>query len=365
MDKEKQRYWTIFKRLAFFVGTIIGLFLLCKLSLYFMPFFIAFILALITEPIIKFNMNKLKMSRRMGSLIVVCVTIFLIVAITIIGGSALIGKLIDISKSLPSLITDITQNVKSAYDEISESMSDYLSQDVIDTIFNSLTGVLSTLGSYVQSLVTNALKIVMSIPTIILNIIVTILAFVFFTKDRVKMINMINYHFPEKWVQRAVAIKREFFVTLGSYLKIYSIIIVITTIELIIAFSIFNWLDIEIKNVVKLSIIIAIIDILPVLGVGTVLIPWAIISLITANYRIGIALLVTYIFITVIRQLIEPKLVSNQLGIHPIITLLAMYAGFKFVGFTGLIIGPLALMLLRIIFAEQIKKGLFKSLIEE
>ena len=68
---------------------------------------------------------------------------------------------------------------------------------------------------------------------------------------------------------------------------------------------------------------------------------------------------------TIIRQIIEPKLVSNQLGVHPMITLLSMYAGFKFIGFSGLILGPFALMILRCVYAEQIKKGLFKSLIED
>ncbi len=310
-------------------------------------------------------MNKLKMSRRMSSLIVVVCTVILIIAITVLGGTWLISKLADLSKNLPSMISDVSQNVKNVYDEMSESMLDYMSQEAIDRIFESLTGVLSTLGTYMQNLASSALKIVASVPKIILNIIVTILAFVFFTKDRVKIINLINFHFPEKWVKKSIEIKNEFFSTIIGYLKVYSKIIVITTIELIISFSVLNWIGFNIPNVVKLSIIIAIIDILPVLGIGTVLIPWAVWCFISGNTWLGLALLVVYVILTIIRQIIEPKLVSNQLGIHPIITLLAMYAGYKMVGFLGLILGPLALVVLRLVYAEQIEKGLIKSLVEE
>ena len=365
MDKDKVRMWNIFKKLLGFFGTLLALYIVLKFAIYFMPFLIAGILALCTEPIIKFNMNKLKMSRRMSSLIVVVCTVILIIAITVLGGTALISRLVEFSKTLPQMISDVSQNVKNTYDEMSESMQDYMPQETIDRIFESLTGVVSTLGTYMQNLASSALKIVASVPKIILNIIVTILAFVFFTKDRVKIISMINFHFPEKWVKKAVEIKNEFFATIISYLKIYSKIIVITTVELIIAFSILNWIGFNIPNVIKLSIIIAIIDILPVLGIGTVLLPWAVWCFISGNTGLGIALLLVYIILTIIRQLIEPRLVSDQLGIHPIITLLAMYAGYKMVGFTGLILGPLALVILRLVYAEQIKKGLIKSLIEE
>ncbi len=365
MDKDKVRMWNIFKRLLGFFGTLLALYIALKFAIYFMPFLIAGILALTTEPIIKFNMNKLKMSRRMSSLIVVVCTVILIIAITVLGGTWLISKLADLSKNLPSMISDVSQNVKNVYDEMSESMLDYMSQEAIDRIFESLTGVLSTLGTYMQNLASSALKIVASVPKIILNIIVTILAFVFFTKDRVKIINLINFHFPEKWVKKSIEIKNEFFSTIIGYLKVYSKIIVITTIELIISFSVLNWIGFNIPNVVKLSIIIAIIDILPVLGIGTVLIPWAVWCFISGNTWLGLALLVVYVILTIIRQIIEPKLVSNQLGIHPIITLLAMYAGYKMVGFLGLILGPLALVVLRLVYAEQIEKGLIKSLVEE
>jgi sporulation integral membrane protein YtvI len=329
-----------------------------------MPFFIAAILALITEPIIKFNMNKLKMSRRISSIIVIICTILIVLGITIWGGSTLVSKLIEYSKSLPNIITSITEKLDNAINNPADEIRQYLNEDVLKSISNALSNFVSNLGQYIQSVVSGLLKVVMSVPRIIVNVIITILAFVLFTKDRLNIIRILDFHIPENWIKKGIMIKKEVFSTLGNYLKIYSKILCITAIELLISFFILTLIGFRFGNIITLSILIAIVDILPILGIGTVLIPWAVWSLITGNIGFGIALLVIYIVLTIIRQIIEPKLVSNQLDFHPIITLLAMYAGFKMIGFTGLLLGPFALVILRCIYAEQIKKGFFKSFVE-
>ncbi len=266
---------------------------------------------------------------------------------------------------LPSKIGEASATIQNGFLNITDDLSLYVSQDVIDSMSASLNNVLSNIGTYVQNVVGSALKLVMSVPVMIVNVIITILAFIVFTKDRLNIINIIDFHFPESWVKKAVMIKNEVFGTLGSYLKVYSKIIVITAIELFITLSLLRALGFPLNNVLRLSILIAIIDILPILGIGTVLIPWSIWNFIIGNTGFGIGLIIIYIVLTIIRQLIEPRLVSKQLGVHPLFTLLAMYAGFKIVGFSGLILGPFALMVLRCVYAEQIKKGLFKSLVEE
>ncbi len=364
MEQEKIRIWNISKRVIGVIGILIILVLLCKFAVYFMPFFIAAILALITEPIIKFNMNKLRMSRRMSSLVVDICTIVIILAFAIWVGIFAVGKLIAFSKELPSYVGQISNTIQTNFTNIADDLSEYVSEDVIAIISDSLSGVLSSLSTYVQNMVSSLLRIVMSVPRFIVNIIITILAFILFTKDRVNIINIVDFHFPSSWIKKGLMIKNEVITTLGSYLKVYSKIIVLTTIELLISFSILNLIGFKIEHIIRLSVLIAIVDILPVLGIGTILIPWSILSLVMGEFGFGIALIIVYIVLTIIRQLVEPKLVSNQLGVHPIITLFAMYAGFKLIGFSGLILGPFALVILRCVYAEQIKKGLFKSLVE-
>lgn len=112
------------------------------------------------------------------------------------------------------------------------------------------------------------------------------------------------------------------------------------------------------------AIAIGFVDALPILGSGTVIVPWAAIAAIDGDIKFGIALLILLAVISVARQLMEPKVVSKQIGIHPIFTLIAMYTGFKAIGIMGLLVGPIVLIILKNIFGTLIDKGLVKSIFE-
>lgn len=114
-----------------------------------------------------------------------------------------------------------------------------------------------------------------------------------------------------------------------------------------------------------MALLIAFADALPIVGSGTVLIPWAIICGMEGDINLAIALIVLYIIITIVRQLLEPKIVSNQIGIHPIFTLIAMYTGYKVMGITGLLIGPIVLIILKPIFETLINKGIVKTIFDK
>ena len=365
MEEEKLKMWNVFKRMLSFFGTLFVLFIVFRFATFFMPFFIAGLLALIIEPIIKFNMNKLKMSRRMSSFIVVVITILLILALLIWGGSAIVSKLLDLSRSIPSIVAKATTNIQNAINQMADDNIEYLSDEMVSALSNSVATFITNLGASAQDLISSALQIVLSVPRMIVNVVITILALVVFTKDRVYIIDLLEYHVPDEWLNKIIRIKKEVFHTVGSYLKVYSKILLITFIELLIAFNILNAIGFTIQNIVSLSVVVAIVDILPILGVGTILIPWAVWCFITGSASFGIALLIVYFIILIIRQFIEPKLVSDQLGVHPIVTLIAMYAGFKLIGFSGLILGPICLMILRCVYADSIKRGLLKSLVED
>lgn len=118
----------------------------------------------------------------------------------------------------------------------------------------------------------------------------------------------------------------------------------------------------DIKYPVLMAIVIGFVDALPILGTGFIMIPWIIFVFIQNNYYLGFSLLGLYIFTIVARQLLEPKIVSNQIGIHPIFTLIAMYTGFKIIGIIGMLLGPIILIILKNIFAENIDKGLLTSM---
>lgn len=103
-------------------------------------------------------------------------------------------------------------------------------------------------------------------------------------------------------------------------------------------------------------------DALPIFGSGSVMVPWAIISACNGDMQLAISVFLLWIFMSVVRQLIEPRIVGNKIGIHPIFTLIAMYTGFKLMGVIGLFIGPIMLIILKSIFSDLLDKGVVKSI---
>ena len=125
------------------------------------------------------------------------------------------------------------------------------------------------------------------------------------------------------------------------------------------------FLGFNVKYPLLIALITAFVDALPILGSGTVLVPWAIISALDGDINLGIALVVLWIIMCVVRQFVEPKVVSNKLGIHPIFTLIAMYTGFKLFGVMGLLIGPIALIIIKSIFSTLIDQGIIKTILDK
>lgn len=279
-------------------------------------------------------------------------------------GSAAIKEVLNLTKNVTPAISTVMEKTQELINHISVEY-EMISPEVIATIESSVMEFIGNIGRSIINWASGLLKYLLSIPNIIINVVITVLALVFFTKDRIYMIDLLEHHLPKTWIKNISTVTSEFFGTLLGYIKVYLKIITITFVELYLAFNIYNALGFKIEYPFLLAVIVAIVDILPVLGVGTVLIPWSIWLFITSNYGFAIAVFITYITIFVIRQLLEPKLVSKQFGIHPIVTLFAMYAGFRASGVIGLILGPIALMILRCIFATQLERGLFKDLFDE
>ena len=111
-----------------------------------------------------------------------------------------------------------------------------------------------------------------------------------------------------------------------------------------------------------MSIIICAIDALPILGAGTILIPWAVISFALGDIKLGIALILIYLIVLSVRQMLEPKLVSQNLGVHPLITLISMYSGFKIFGVIGFLIGPIVMIILKNVFSKELEVGFFRDI---
>ena len=152
---------------------------------------------------------------------------------------------------------------------------------------------------------------------------------------------------------------REITFSLGGYLKAEATLILISFIISVIGLYLLKVIGMDIKYPLLIALAIGFVDALPILGSGTVMVPWAIISALNGDLKLGISIIVLWIIMSVVRQFLEPKIVSGKIGIHPIFTLIAMYTGFKLIGVMGMLVGPIVLIILKSIFAKEIDEGFY------
>ena len=358
-------YWgKVFKNIIIVLLSILGIFLSFKLAVFYLPFLIAFILSLMIEPIIKFTMKKTKLRRKTSSIIVFVLAFTIIIGLLVWGMTSIITEASKLLGNLNEYFDKAIIFVQNLSSKIDLTRLD-IPQEVVNTIQNSAMDFVEIVMDFIKNGVTSILNFVTSIPTIGIYTAITFLALYFICVDRIYMLDQLEHHFPQQWVRKFDAHLRELIKSLGGYLKAELILVLISFIISLIGLYLFNIFGLNVQYPLIAALLIGFVDLLPIFGSGTVMIPWAIISSCTGDITLGIAILVLWAVMSVVRQFIEPKVVSGQIGIHPIFTLIAMYTGYKFIGILGMIIGPIVLIILKNVFATLIDKGVFKSIFEK
>lgn len=321
-------------------------FLVLKFSLnYLMPFIFGFIIAFVLKPIIA------RLTQRFGnkkwlSLAVIIIFYFIVGTLLVWLFFSLLAVIQDLSKMLPSYyvdvlepaIADITIWVKGIFENVDEGLAQFALQ-FLETAFGALETFLKGASSFVLSFLT---KFISSVPSLLISILIAIISSFFFTLDYQEIVNTVLGIVPEKQRKLIMDVRISFTKVVGNYLRAYATLMTITFVELSIAFFV-----LKIGNPIGLALMIASVDILPVLGTGSVMIPWAVWQIAVGNRSLGIALLVVYIIITIIRNILEPKIIGDQIGLHPLVTLICIYVGLKLFGFLGLLGLPITVTLIK------------------
>lgn len=357
-------YWTrVGKRILYVIFILLGLLIGLKLSIFYMPFLVAFIISLMIEPAIKYIMKKTHLTRRTSSII-----IFAIVSIIILGSLTwLIITLFSESSSLLQGLNDYFEKAHQIFDNFMTSFDFdkiHLSDEILNVIQNSTGEILNTVSNWIRNSLTGLIDIVTSLPSIAICIGITVVALYFICVDKIYILDQIEHHLPKLWVKKIGSHLRDLIKTLGGYLKAEASLILVSFIISLIGLYLLNIMGFNIRYPLLMALFIGFVDALPILGSGTVMIPWAILCGINGDLKLGIAIIVLLIIMSVVRQILEPKLVSKNIGVHPIFTLIAMYTGFKFIGVFGLLIGPIVLIIVKNIFASLIDRGVFKTIFD-
>lgn len=357
-------YWTrVFKNILYVVLLLLGLYVALKLSLFYMPFLVAFIISLIIEPAIKFIMAKTKLTRRTSSII-----IFIVVSAIILG--SLTWILITLFSESSSLLQGLNNYFDKAYIQLQNLMASFqfdkihVSDEVLNVIQNSTGDLLETASNWMRNLLTSLINLVTSLPSIAICVGISVVALYFICVDKIYILDQVEHHLPKVWVRKIGRHLKDLIQTLGGYLKAEAMLVLVSFVISLIGLYILQFAGFKIEYPLLMALFIGFVDALPILGSGTVMIPWAIICAINGDINLGIAVIVLLIVMSVARQILEPKLVSKNIGVHPIFTLIAMYTGFKVIGIMGLLIGPIVLIIVKNIFASLIDQGVFKTIFD-
>jgi sporulation integral membrane protein YtvI len=338
------------KHILILLLILTGLFIISKLVIFVLPFILALILSSAMEPIIKKLKKKFNVQRKTAvalALIIIFSVFGLLLTLVI---SRLITELINLSIFLPGYFSEVYKNLDSLIKKLFQiyiNLPDGVTKNVENILQNISQSITELLNSIIKMIINTAV----SIPETLIFIIVTILSTYFFACDKDKIYYYFKTGLPDKLVSMVRNIKKDMFYALFGYLKAQLILMSVTFAELFTGFVI-----IQVHQPLALALFISIVDILPVLGTGSILIPWLLYEFLIGNVTMGISLLSLYLIILVVRQMIEPKILSRQIGIHPLLTLMAMYIGLKLFGFFGLVFGPITILLIK-----NILSGVFKN----
>ena len=338
------------------------------------PFIVALAIAVILQKPLRTVSEKTKIKKNILGAVAVLLIISIVISLIVLVGYRLFVEFKGFGEYIMSKLSDLPALVRSAEEWILARLT-VLPDSLEKTVTDSVTGIVDRLllvsqeetsdmmqsaeGGFDLSFLATPLGGIIStakqIPVIFAGVFMGIIACFFITCDYDKFRLLISENISREHEMAIVKTRRILGDILGKMLKSYATLIFITFCEVSIGLNIMKLIGVfDGGYILVISIITAIVDILPVLGTGTILIPWAIFNLFTGNIGLGIGLFVLYVLITVIRQVIEPRLVAMNVGLHPAITLFGMYLGVQIFGFFGIFILPITFVLVKALNDEGI-----------
>lgn len=330
---------------------------------YIFPFVFATALSVFLQRPIKAITKKLHIKAHSA----VSIILVLLIVIFVIG--TVVGLLFVLVSELKEFFTYMFSNISSVSDFV-----DTVEKFALDTLTKLPKGIGDALGEYVVGFfnkigtesmgidmsvlsapISGAWNVVKGIPSLFLTLLVTVVSCVFMTSDYELIKKMILEFCRVESRKKLVNTKRTITKGVSKLFKAYATLMLITFVEMFIGLSFMKLLGVYKGGYIAIiAFVTCIVDIIPVLGTGTILIPWAIYSFVTGNIGLGIGLVVLYAVITVLRQVIEPKLVANQVGLPAIVTIAAMFLGARIFGALGIIILPLTVIVLKLMYDEGV-----------
>lgn len=312
------------------------------------PFIIAVVFSMLMEPLIGILQRKLKLSRTIATM----VTMLLFFGALGFAISLIVFKLVEELIWLSATLPEQSENLWQIYYNLIARANEFygtLPVRVTAALEQSVTTLTANLQGLISLMVNSILQFVSMVPGTIAIFVVSLLATYFLTRDRQLIIQLWLYLAPAPWGEKTLAVARQVAAAFAGYLRAQAVLVLMTMIISVIGLYLSGA-----QYALTAGLLIGFLDLIPVLGPATVYLPWIVWSLVSGATAFGVKLTVLYLIVLIFRQVMENKIVSASLGLHPLATLLAMYAGFKTVGIAGLVLGPIILIAAMAVFKAGI-----------
>jgi len=335
------------RRAAYVVALIIGVTLVAYVFMkhvffVILPFLSAWFVAFLMRPASMYLAPRMKIKPSIIRLFLTVGVTVALIALTSLGVWM-------ISREVKSLITKLGEGgaVEDFITRFTMSggllgrlfgeFSDY----VADGIYNIAMSLLSSLGGALSSIVS-------LVPKVLLFVLITVISCIYFALDLERINYTVKRLLPKRVFEMAVKLKDGFLKIFSRYIRSYILLMLITFAEMVAGLFI-----LRAPYPILVAMVIAVLDLLPVIGVGTVLLPWAVWCFVVGNNALGVGLSVLFVFHSILREILEPKILGKNLGVHPILTLIILYVGYSVFGFMGLFLVPVLTVLVNIALGED------------
>ncbi|GAB6098862.1 sporulation integral membrane protein YtvI [Halanaerocella petrolearia] len=325
-----------------------SIFFLKYVTVYLLPFVIAILIASFIEPMVTFLQKETNFSRGIAVAIVLTIIIILIGLLLAISISRLFIELDSLVNNLPDYQTIggkfrwLAQQNK----ELSQLIEEWeISDSVKETINSNLQSIYDRIKQWIQLVITSLLNIVKQLPRLVTILLISLIATFFFSRDKTLIIRTCLAPFPRFWREKIIQVQVEIINAAVGFIRAQITLISITTFLSILGLTI-----LQSSYALVAGLTAGLLDLIPIIGPGMIYTPWLIYSLIVGDTKFALGLFILYGVVTIIRQIAEAKIVGENIGIHPLATLVSIYLGVQLFGASGFFIGPALLIVLKAIF---------------
>ena len=360
MKKDTRPYWKVAASLFFsLLGTILFIVIGVQAIGFFMPFVIGWFIAYLAYPLVGWMESRVKIKKKLGSALIIILVIAIVAGLGYLGIVKLIREIQMALTNAPDLYQDLEAGLREigarfqgVYKMLPENIQSGWNS-LIQNMDEKAGSVIAGIGNPAVEATGNVVK---RIPGILVSVIVALVSAYFFTAQREEIIQWSKKVAPKAIEARMSIVMYNLKYAVGGYFKAQFKIMVVVGLILLCGFLILG-----VDYAFLLAILIAFLDLLPFFGTGTALIPWAVYKFFVMDIKTSVALLIIYGITQLVRQIIQPKLVGDSIGLSPLLTLLLLYAGYRVGGLLGMIVAvPIGMIILNLY-----KAGAFDYILDD